>query len=243
LTVEGNSGQNIFDDTIGYFDYSRFPNKQSRRRSKHQRSQMNETTRALLKSGFTLGGGLVTFLGGQIFLKLMDAAIALHSIIAELDCDLTLYLVDSAVAQADERYRIFRRHSGRLQAAAWSVIGYSYFQDKLHLPPREDVLRAAEVLLQLAVYDAESDKIHMVTTFARDSEREIRKLLRVFVNLFNRQRGYVHVERVMRLRPKVKELLPKIQTRPRQNLELCRTTIQRKASPNTSPRWRFLSAY
>jgi hypothetical protein len=32
----------------------------------------------------------------------------------------------------------------------------------------------------------------------------------VFVNLFDGQRGYVQVEGIMRLRPKVKELLPKI---------------------------------
>ncbi len=59
---------------------------------------MNEITRALLTSGITLAGGLVTFLGGQIILKLMDAQIELRPIIAEIGCDLTLYRVDRSVA-------------------------------------------------------------------------------------------------------------------------------------------------
>jgi hypothetical protein len=134
---------------------------------------------AVLTSCITLGGGLITFLAGQIFLKLLDAAIELRSIIAEIDCDLTLYLIDPSVAKAEERYRIFRRQSGRLQAAAWKVLVYEYFEDLLQLPPREDVQKAAEKLLQLAVFDAESEKNYEVGKFARDSEREIRKLLRL----------------------------------------------------------------
>jgi hypothetical protein len=59
---------------------------------------MNDTAHALLISGFTIGGGFVTFLLGRVVLKLLDTANELRSVIAEIDCDLTLYVLGSAIA-------------------------------------------------------------------------------------------------------------------------------------------------
>src|SRR5208337_61205 len=111
---------------------------------------MNGTQQAVLTSSITLGGGLVTFLFGQVTLKLLDATVELRTLIAEIDSDLTLYVLDPTLADPDEHYRIFRRHGGRLNAAVCKVIGYSYFEDILRLPPREDVLSAARKLLDIA---------------------------------------------------------------------------------------------
>jgi hypothetical protein len=111
-------------------------------------------------------------------LKLLDVAIGLRSIIAEIDCDVTLYIVDPSAASNQERYRIFRRHGARLNAAAWKVLGYSYFEDLLQLPPREDVLKAANELLNLAIFDADSDSAPTVVRLALDSEKNNRELLR-----------------------------------------------------------------
>jgi hypothetical protein len=140
---------------------------------------MNDTAQALLVSGFTIGGGFATFLVGQVALKVMDAANELRSLIAEIDSDLTLYVIDSAIADADERYRIFRRHGARLNAAAQKVIGYSYFEDLFRLPPRTDVLKAARKLLDLALADSDADSYLPAIDRARDTQEEIRTLLRL----------------------------------------------------------------
>jgi hypothetical protein len=117
---------------------------------------MNDITSALITSSLTVFLGFVTFLLGQFVLKLMDAVIELRSLIGEIDADLTLYVTDRTIAPGEEIYRIFRRQGGRLHAAAWKVIWYSYFEDLFHLPPREDVLKAARKLLDLALEDSSS---------------------------------------------------------------------------------------
>jgi hypothetical protein len=140
---------------------------------------MNAIGQALLISGVTLGGGFVTFLLGQIALKLIDAANELRSLIAEIDCDLTLYLLDRHVAKPEERYRIFRRHGARLQAMASKIIGYSYFEDLFGLPPRKDVLKAARELLDLAIRDSDAEAAAFTIDRVFDKRDEIRKLLRL----------------------------------------------------------------
>lgn len=140
---------------------------------------MNDVTSALITSSLTVFLGFVTFLLGQFALKLMDAAIELRSLIAEIDADLTLYVVDRTIAPDKERYRIFRRHGGRLHAAAWKVIGYSYFEDLFQLPPQEDVLKAARNLLDLALEDSSSDEVAFAVPDALVIRREIRSLLRL----------------------------------------------------------------
>ena len=141
---------------------------------------MNGTAQVLLTSGLTIAGGLVTFLLGQVALKLLDAANELRALIAEIDSDLSLYVLDPGTALGDERYRIFRRHGARLNAAACKVIGYSFFEKLLRLPPREDVLKAARYLLELAVYDSTSDS-HLPAAIdsALILQEDIRTLLRL----------------------------------------------------------------
>ena len=140
---------------------------------------MNATAQALLISGVTLGGGFVTFLLGQIALKLIDTAIDLRSLIIEIDCDLTLHVLDPDVAKLDERYRIFRRHDARLQAVASKIIGYWLGQILFGLPPRENVLMAGRKLLDLAVSVADSQQATFIIEQAFDKREEIRKLLRL----------------------------------------------------------------
>ena len=91
----------------------------------------------------------------------------------------SLYLVDSVMASPKERYRIFRGHCGRLRAAACKVVGYSYFQDIFHLPPREDVLKAVKVLWDLSMLEAAENAISSARYDAIDAERDVRKLLRL----------------------------------------------------------------
>jgi hypothetical protein len=141
---------------------------------------MNDNfTNALTTSSFTVFLGFITFLLGQLALKLMDAAIELRSLIAEIDADLTLYVVDRTIAPGEERYRIFRRHGGRLHAAAWKVIGYSCFEDLFRLPPRKDVLKAARKVLDLASQASAADEVVSSIQKALDTKEEIRTLLRL----------------------------------------------------------------
>jgi len=138
---------------------------------------MNGTQQAVLTSCITLGVGLVTFLFGQVVLKLLDAAVELRTLIAEIDSDLTLYVLDPTLADPDEHYRIFRRQGARLNAAVCKVLWYWVFKKLLRLPPRQDVLSAARKLLDIAdsVPNAAA-WIHQETKKDRD---EIRRLLRL----------------------------------------------------------------
>jgi hypothetical protein len=52
---------------------------------------------------------MVFFVVGQFFLRLMDAATELRSLISEIDANLTFYVVDRTAAPGKERYRVFRR--------------------------------------------------------------------------------------------------------------------------------------
>jgi hypothetical protein len=142
---------------------------------------MNGTQQALLTSGITLGGGLVTFLLGQVALKLLDAALELRTLIAEIDSDLTLYVLDPSLVGSDECYRIFRRHGARLNAAVSKVIGYSYFEDILRLPPRKDALKAAQKLLDIAMSasDGQTTVAPFILQDAQNDRDEIRRLLRL----------------------------------------------------------------
>lgn len=80
---------------------------------------------------------------------------------------------------AAERHRIFRRDGGRLQAAACKVVAYSYFADLLQLLPRDDVLKAARQLLDLALDDYGAESYPPGIQSALDIKKEIRRLLRL----------------------------------------------------------------
>ena len=121
----------------------------------------------------------MTFVAGQLFLKFLDAALELRTLIAEIDSDLSLYVLDNTLAEPDERYRIFRRHGARLNAAVCKVVGYSYFEDLLRLPPREDALRAARKLLDLALTDSDAHTATWILNRALDETKEVRRLLRL----------------------------------------------------------------
>ena len=120
---------------------------------------------------------MVFFVIGQFFLKLMDAATELRSLISEIDADLTLYVADRTVAPGKERYLIFRRHGGRLNAVACKVVWYPVFKKLFQLPPQKDVLKAARRLLDLAIDDADFDEDVSAGGSASKIRKEIRELL------------------------------------------------------------------
>ena len=107
-----------------------------------------DAVRVGITAGATLLAGVVTYVAGQIGLKLIDPCVDLKRFIGKIAGDLDFYgnvvgqSQDKVLAAADT----FRRHACELRERLNSILLYDYFSDLIGLPPEEDVIRASGAL-------------------------------------------------------------------------------------------------
>lgn len=102
-----------------------------------------------ITAGATLLAGVVTYVAGQIGLKLIDPCVDLKRFIGKIAGDLDFYgnvvgqREDKVLAAADT----FRKHACELRERLNSILMYDYFSDLVGLPLEEDVIRASGALI------------------------------------------------------------------------------------------------
>jgi hypothetical protein len=95
--------------------------------------------------------GVLTFIVGQIFMKLAEPALALRGQIGIINGGLLMYANKSErIAAPDERSKIYRKHAAKLNELAALIVPYVVFSKLLNLPRKERVLEAATQLIGLS---------------------------------------------------------------------------------------------
>jgi hypothetical protein len=106
---------------------------------------------ALLTALFTAAFGLLSYLAGQIILKLIDPILELRALIGIIAGDLFFYANRSeTITSDDERMKLFRKHSSSLYEKLYKVLHYDRVYRYFGLPTRSDVEAAASELIGLS---------------------------------------------------------------------------------------------
>jgi hypothetical protein len=101
----------------------------------------------LLIAAFTALFGVITFIAGQITVKLFEPAYGLRGHVGAIARDLLLYANrDKRIASDEERLKIFRNLAGTTHEKLYRVVWYPFFKCYLGLPPRDAVEQAASRL-------------------------------------------------------------------------------------------------
>ena len=99
--------------------------------------------------------GLITFVLGQIIVKLFEPALDLRSAIGELSKDIILlsHLEHKTEEDWEKTRGVFSRHAASLHEKLFRIAWYDeFFQHAIQLPPKIDVEKAATSLLLLDKY-------------------------------------------------------------------------------------------
>jgi hypothetical protein len=118
--------------------------------------------------------GLITFVVGQIIVKLFEPALDLRSSIGELSKDIILmsHLEYKTEEHWEKTRGVFSQHAASLHEKLFRIAWYEeFFQHALQLPPKEDVENAAERLLLLDKYW--NSRIEAVKDYPAMEEAEI----------------------------------------------------------------------
>ena len=113
---------------------------------------------AAITAAATLFAGVVTFVAGQIGLKLIDPCIDLKKFIGRIAGDLDFY--GNVIGQSEDRVRvaaeIFRKHACELRERLNSILAYNYVSELVGLPSEDEVLGASRALIGHSNYLIES---------------------------------------------------------------------------------------
>lgn len=113
---------------------------------------------AAITSVATLLAGVVTFVAGQVGLKLVDPCIDLKKFIGRIAGDLDFY--GNVAGQKEDQVRcaaeIFRKHACELRERLNSILMYDYVGELVGLPPENDVIEASRALIGHSSYLIES---------------------------------------------------------------------------------------
>jgi hypothetical protein len=105
----------------------------------------------LAKLGLTAVLGVITFIMGQIFMKLAEPAVALRGQIGIIKGDLLMYANKAQnISTPEARQKIYRAHAARLHELSALIVGYDLFAGLLSLPRKELILEAASQLIGLS---------------------------------------------------------------------------------------------
>jgi hypothetical protein len=95
--------------------------------------------------------GVVTFILGQIFMKLAEPAVALRGQIGIIKGDLLMYANKAEnISTPEDRQKIYRGHAAKLHELSALIVGYDLFARLLSLPRKGLVLEAASQLIGLS---------------------------------------------------------------------------------------------
>jgi hypothetical protein len=112
----------------------------------------------LAKMVITAVLGVLTFVGGQIFMKLAEPVLALRGHIGTIKGDLLMYANRAdAVSTPKQRMITYRKHAAKIHELVALIVGYDVFAGILRLPPKGAVLEAASQLISLSNAQIGSD--------------------------------------------------------------------------------------
>jgi hypothetical protein len=105
----------------------------------------------LAKMVLTAVFAVLTFIAGQIFMKLAEPALLLRGYIGIINGDLLMYANKAAaISTPRKRMILYRKHAAKLHELLALIIGYEAFSLLLGLPSKEAVREAAAQLIGLS---------------------------------------------------------------------------------------------
>jgi hypothetical protein len=105
----------------------------------------------ILIAALTAFFGVVTFIIGQITVKLFEPAYDLRAHLGAVARDLLIYANrDPKIASDQERLVVFRKLAGATHEKLYRVASYWLFRIILGLPPKSSVVQAASLLVGLS---------------------------------------------------------------------------------------------
>jgi hypothetical protein len=123
--------------------------------------------------------GVITFIVGQITVKLFEPAYGLRGHCGAIARDLLVYANrDKSIASDEERLKIFRNLAGTTHEKLYRVVWYPFFEKFLGLPPKDAVEEAASLLLELSNAQVDTSQGPSGPQLWETSQR-IRALLRL----------------------------------------------------------------
>jgi hypothetical protein len=138
-----------------------------------------ESTGPIITGLFTAIFGLLGYVLGQVFLKLIEPALEFRARIGAIARDLILYANRNvAIADDSTRLKIFREHAAVIHESLFKIPFYDQIRLPLQLPPREDVEAAAAELIGLSNLQLGAD-VRSINYNPWERMQNIRKLLRI----------------------------------------------------------------
>jgi hypothetical protein len=133
---------------------------------------------AIFTALFTALFGFLTFLAGQVVLKLFEPAFELRTLFGEIARDFIVYGYRDSTSDPEKRVLLFREHAGSLHQKLFKVAWYGFFQRIIQLPPKEDVVEAAALLILYSGYHSPTSVV-LKGPKAWELAENIRRLLRL----------------------------------------------------------------
>jgi hypothetical protein len=132
---------------------------------------------AVFPAAITATFGLAAFVAGQIIVKLFEPALDLRSLFGEIARD---FIVDfgSGLAKDEKRSLVYLEHAGVIHQRIFRVAWYPIFRIMVRLPPKSDVLEAANLLIMLSML-VNPGTVVLVSPKARELKEKIQTLLRL----------------------------------------------------------------
>jgi hypothetical protein len=141
--------------------------------------------KSLMTAAATLLAGAMTYVCGQLVLKLIDPCVDLKKFIGRIAGDLDFYgnIVGQKAEKVEDGAELFRKHACELRERLNAILMYDYVGELVGMPPEKDIIEASRALFGHSNYLLESlmpkDQRPPPEFALHGWTMEIRKLLRI----------------------------------------------------------------